>query len=285
MRFLKDVFKEFADDECPRMAAALSYYTVFALPPLLVLTILLLGTVVDTAAAQERITQQARELAGPDAAGQIRTMLANASAPGAGNPLTVALGFAGLLFGATGAFAQLQATLNRAWNVEEGGRGGVSGFIAKRALSFAMILTVAFLLLVSLLVSAALAAFGDTLAEVLPGTVSRPLLQVVDLGITLLTVALLVAAIYKVLPDIEIGWAQVGLGAVVTAVLFTAGKFLIGFYLGRSDPGSAYGAAGSLAVLLVWVYYNALIFFLGAEFTQVWARRRGDRLRAARSST
>lgn len=281
--FLKAVFAEFGDDDCARMAAALSYYTVFALPPLLVLTLMAVGSVFDPASVQAEVVAQVRSIAGAQAAEQVTTMIETASRPGTGGPLAAALGVLALLFGATGAFAQLQEALNRAWDVEESGPGGIVGYLAKRAMSFAMIAGFAFLMLVSLLVSAALSAFGASLGGWLPAGISAWVLRALSLGLSFAVITLLIAAIFKVLPDVKIGWREVWTGAAVTALLFTAGKFLIGLYLGRSDPGSDFGAAGSLAVLLVWVYYNAIIFFLGAEFTQVWARRRGRAIRGGKS--
>ena len=279
LELVKQTFREFLDDDAPRMAAALSYYTVFALPPLLVLLITLLGAVFEPAEVERTLQGQVQGTIGPDAADAIQTMIENASRPGAGGLLATLLSVAALLFGATGAFAQLQKALNTAWEVEpDPESGGVRGFITKRVLSLGMILAVGFLLLVFLVVSAVLAALGEALAGFLPDALSGAVLQGLNAAISLAVITLLFAAIFKVLPDAVIGWRDVWVGAAVTALLFVAGKFALGFYIGRSDPGSAYGAAGSLAVILVWIYFSSMIVLLGAEFTQVWARRKGRRI-------
>jgi len=275
MGLIKATFKDFFDDNAPRLAAALSYYTIFALPPLLVLILMIAGAVVDPADLQGRIQTQMQSMLGPDAAAQVTTIIENASRPGTGGVLATVLSIAALLFGATGAFAQLQAALNTAWEVKpDPEQGGLKGFIMKRVTSFGMILGVVFLLLVSLVVSAAITAFGDMIGGMLGG-LSGVLLQVIQVALSLGIITLLFATIFKVLPDAKIAWKDVWVGAAVTALLFVVGKFLIGFYISRSEPGSAYGAAASLAVILVWVYYAALILLLGAEFTQQWARRKG----------
>jgi membrane protein len=280
MQILKETIRDFLDDDCPRLAAALSYYTVFALPPLLILILMLIGTLVDPASIQGGIERQFRELLGAEGAQQVRTMIEHANRPDFGGPLTAALGVLLLLFGATGAFVQLQAALNKAWEVQpDPARGGVRSFLMKRALSVGMVLAIAFILLVSLVASAAISAFGDILAGYLPAGVGGAVLWVVQLGLSLVIFTLLFAAIYQVLPDAEVPWRTVWVGAFATAVLFVAGKFGLGYWLGRSDPGEAYGAAGSLALILVWVYYSAMIVLLGAEFTHVWARHGGGRIR------
>jgi membrane protein len=281
---LKETVREFLGDDCMRLAAALSYYTIFSLPALLILILMVASVFIDPQDMQGRIDQQMGALIGRDGAEQIQTMIEHANRPDTGGPLAAILGIAALLFGATGAFMQLQAALNKAWDVEpDPDAGGLRNFIVKRFFSLAMILGIAFLLLVSLVISAALGAFGDVLASYLPG-VSEVLLQLLQLGVSLALISALFAAMFKVLPDAEIAWRDVWVGAVVTALLFVVGKFAIGLYLGNSEPGTAYGAAGSLAVLLVWIYYSAIILFLGAEFTQVWATRRGGGVRPSKGA-
>ena len=273
---LKETFAEFRDDEATRVAAALSYYTVFALPPLLVLLVTIAGAIWEPADVQGRIEGQIQALLGADGASAIRAMLENANRPDAGGLFPTLLGIAGLLFGATGAFIQLQSALNTAWDVRpDPAQGGIRNFVTKRLLSIGMILGVGFLVLVSLALSAILSAAGSSIERFLPESLSGPLLLVFNALLSLAVITLLFAAIYKVLPDVVIRWREVWIGAFVTALLFVIGKFAIGFYIGQSDPGSAYGAAGSLAVILLWVYYASIIVLLGAEFTQVWARRRG----------
>jgi membrane protein len=274
---VRDSGKDFIEDDCQTQAAALSYYTIFSLPPLLVLILMILGKLVDPQDIRGQLETQIGALMGPSATEQIRTILQEAHAPGSSALLPTVLSVIALILGATGAFGQLQAALNRAWEVApDPQQGGLKAFLLKRVFSFGMILSVAFLLLVSLVVSAALSAFGDALGGMLPEGVSGTLLQVLNQIISLAVVTALFAVIFKVLPDATVAWRDVWVGAAVTAVLFVVGKFLIGFYLGRSNPGEAFGAAGSLAVMLVWIYYSSMILLFGAEFTQAWAEGRGS---------
>ena len=270
---VRETVREFLDDDCTTLAAAISYYTVFALPPLLVLILTTVGLLVDPAEVQGRITREVGSLIGPDAAVMVGTMVEQASRMKSG--FAAVLGVLALLFGATGAFIQLQNALNQAWDVPKQKQGGgIRGHLLKRVLSLGMILGIGFLLLVSMLVGALLTAAGDSLAAMLPDYLSGGLLRAMQLLVELVLITVLFAAIFKVLPDIEIGWRDVMIGAAFTALLFTAGKFLLGIYLGTSDPGSSFGAAGALAAILVWIYYSAMILLLGAELTQVWTRRR-----------
>lgn len=276
LTLLKDSGKDFIDDDCPAQAAALSYYTIFSLPPLLMLILLILGAVLDPQDIQGQLESQIGSLMGPSATEQIRTIIQQAHEPGSGGILPTVLGIAALLLGAAGAFGQLQAALNRTWEVApDPQKGGLKSFLMKRVFSFGMILSVAFLLLVSLVLSAALSAFGGALGGMLPEGVSAILLQGLNQVISFVVIAALFATIFKVLPDATIAWRDVGVGAAATALLFVAGKFLLGLYLGRSNPGAAFGAAGALAVMLVWIYYSSMILLLGAEFTRAWADRRG----------
>lgn len=271
---LRRTFKDFLDDECPQMAAALSYYTIFALPPLLILILTVVGLVFDPAQVQETIRGQFGEMMGAEGAQQIGTIIEQADRP-EGRGARALVGVVGILLGATGAFMQLQKALNRAWEVEpDPDAGGVKTFVLKRLLSLGMIFGLAFLLLVSLALSALISMAGDVVGSILPGT-SAPLLYALDVALNLALITLLFAVMFKVLPDARIRWKSVWVGAAATAALFVAGKFALGLYLGRSNPGEAYGAAGSLALLLVWIYYAAMIVLLGAEFTQVWAESRG----------
>ncbi|HEX2202867.1 MAG TPA: YihY/virulence factor BrkB family protein [Longimicrobium sp.] len=270
---LKTSLKDFSDDECPRLAAALSYYTVFSLPPLLILILTLVGAFMDPADVQGALAQQIEGLMGPTGAEEVQTMIARTERPGRG--LAAVLGVGALIFGATGAFIQLQAALNRAWEVEpDPKRGGWKNFVFKRLLSLGMVLSIAFLLLVSLAVSAALSAFSGALGRMLPGS-PGPVFQTLSFVVSFAVITLLFACMFKVLPDARIAWRDVWVGAFVTALLFTLGKFALGMYLGRSNPGEAYGAAGSLALILVWIYYSAMILLFGAEFTQTWAMEKG----------
>lgn len=274
---IRETLREFLDDDAPRLAAALSYYTVFALPPLLVLLLFAAGLFFDPAQVERFVQGQFGAMIGPQAAGEIETILANARRPGSDGAVSTLLGIGALLFGATGAFVQLQAALNTAWEVEPEG-GGLKGFLMKRLLSFGMLLAIGFLLIVSLVLSAFLSAFGELVAGWLPGGLGGPALQVMNQGLSLAVFAILFAALFRYLPDAEVAWRDVWLGGAVTAGLFVLGKYLLGFYIARSSPGSAYGAAGALIVILLWVYYSSMILILGAEFTQVWARRKGRRI-------
>jgi membrane protein len=274
---LKQTLEEFLEDNCMSMAAALAYYTVFSLPPLLLIIVTLAGLFVDPNQAQQAIQQQVGGLVGASGAQQVQTMIESVSQRvQQGGGLTLVLAIGGLLFGATGAFAQLQLTLNRAWQIApDPESGGIMNFFGKRLLSLGMILGIAFLLLVSLILSAAIASLSGYVGQWLPAGFGAPLLFVVDASVSLFVITLLFAAIFKVLPDARIAWKDVWVGAFGTALLFMVGKLLISLYLGQSNPGAVYGAAGSLALILVWIYYSALIVFLGAEFTQVWARTKG----------
>jgi len=276
----KQTFKDFGEDGVTRLAAALSYYTIFSLPPLLMLLLLLLGIVMDRADVEALLSGQLGSLLGPGTEEQIGEIMKNADDPDMSRATAAVTGIAALIFGATGAFVELQNALNRIWEVEPDPRkGGIRNFLVKRLFSFGMLLTIAFLLIVSLAVSAVLAAMGDRLAAFLPDAVSGVLLQVANGVLSLAVLGVLFAFMFKYLPDAVVRWKDVWVGGLVTAALFTAGKFGIGLYLGRSDPGGAFGAAGSLALLLVWIYYSAVILFLGAEFTQAWAVRRGAGIR------
>ena len=272
---LRESVQDFFKDDCTRLAAALSYYTVFSLPPLLVLLLAIASIVLDPAQVQGEVERQIGGLLGAEGGAQIRTIMESAERPDVNRPLAAMVSIGALLFGATGAFMALQGSLNRAWSVQpDPAMGGLRNFVTKRILSLGMVLAIAFLLLVSLAVSAALSAMGSAFGRLMPG-VSTVLLEIVNTAISFAVVTGLFAAIYKVLPDAEIEWRDVIVGSVVTAFFFVLGKFLIGFYLGRSEPGSAFGAAGSLALLLVWIYYASILVLFGAEFTEAWSRRYG----------
>jgi len=273
--FVGQLWRDFNDDNCTTQAAALAYYTVFSLPALLFLIVTLVSVLVDPHTVERRLTAEAGGMIGPGAANTIGTMLASAREQTQGGTLKLVLGAVMLVFGATGAFIQLQQALNRAWEVKPSKTGGgIRKFVFKRLMSFGFILAVGFLLLVSLVLSALISGFADSLSTLIGG-VPPIVLTIVQNVVSLLVIALLFALIFKVLPDAEVAWRDALVGAVFTAVLFTVGKYLIGLYLGRSQPGSAFGAGSVLAAMLVWIYYSSIIVLLGAEFTQVWATRRG----------
>lgn len=276
---LRDVLvttvKETLDDDLPSLAGAVAYFTIFALPPLLVLVLGIAGSVFGPEVVQEALMGEVGRLVGSQAREGIQTMIANAGSPSADIGGKIG-GLVALVIGATGAFSQLQKSLNRAWEVTPApGLPGVRSFLLKRVLSFGLVVTIAFLLLVSLAVSAVLSAVGDAASTLATDTVAAPLMGVLDAAVSFAMIALLFAAMFKVLPDARIGWRDVAVGAVATAALFTLGKLLIGLYLGRSDPAGAFGAAGSVVLVLVWIYYSALIVLVGAEFTQAWVRANG----------
>jgi membrane protein len=270
---VKETFKDFGEDKCSRMAAALSYYMVFSLPPLLILVLAMVGFFVDPADAQGRFMAQVNALVGPQGGAAMRTMIEQANRPQGG--IMAIVGIVTLLLGATGAFTQLQETLNTVWEVKPDPQaGGIKRFLLKRLVSFGMIVVIAFLLLVSFVISALIAAFGDLLNSYL-GEAGQTIGQVVQVAVGLVVTWGIFALMFKVLPDAKIGWRDVWVGGLVTALLFGAGRFLIGLYLGNSNSANAFGAAAALAIILVWIYYAAHIVFLGAEFTQVWVRHQG----------
>jgi membrane protein len=272
---IRETFSEWSEDKVPRLGAALAYYAVFSLAPLLVIAIAVASLVFDQAEVQRGVVEQVGGLVGSEGAGLVETMIQNAQRPGTGLLATI-LGVGGLLLGALGAFGQLQDALNTIWEVKPKPGGGVLAILRDRLLSLSMVLVVGFLLLVSLVVSAGLSAVGNFVAGLLPE--SELLLQVLNFVLSFVVITVLFALMFKYMPDAKIAWGDVWIGAAITALLFTIGKVLIGLYLGNASVTSSYGAAGSLAVLLLWMYYSAQIFFLGAEFTQVYANRFGSRV-------
>lgn len=274
--FAKEVAVEFSDDDCLSMAAAIAYYTVFSLAPLLVIVIVIAGLFVSPDQASEAVHGQFAGLLGASGAEQIRTMVEQVQANPGGTLAARILGVVAVLFGGAGVMLQLQKALNRAWNVKPDPKhGGVQHFLMKRVLSLAMILAVAFLLLVSLVVTALLSAVAARAESLLPAGLSWASAELVNFGVSLLVVTGLFTAIFKFMPEARIRWRDVAVGGLVTGLLFSLGKAGIGIYLGNSHVGTAYGTASSLAIVLVWVYYSAVILLFGAEFTQVWTRRYG----------
>jgi membrane protein len=272
---LKQSFKEWQDDNVSQLAAALAYYTVFSLTPLLVLAIAIAGAVFGEEAARGEIVGQIQGLVGTSGAEAIETALDNANQPEISSIASL-ISIAVLLFGASGVFAQLQEALNTVWNVRPKPNRGVKGLIRKRLLSFSMVLAIGFLLLVSLVLSAALSALANINLNLLPGL--EIFWQILNFLLSFGLISLLFALMYKYLPDVKIAWGDVWVGAIITALLFSFGKYILGLYLGQGSFGSAYGAAGSLVIILAWVYYSAQILLFGAEFTQVLARHYGSQI-------
>jgi len=263
IELFKETWKEFSDDKAQRLGASLAYYTLFSIAPLLLICIAIAGLVFGKSQAQAQIIGQIKNLMGDAGGGAITDMLKNAAKPKTGT-LAIIIGGITLLLGAAGVFGNLKDALNTIWNVPEKKSGGIMAMLKQRFLSFAMVLGVGFLLLVSLVIDAALSA------------ISGGLWQPIQLAVSFVVVTLLFAMIFRFLPDIHPAWRDVWFGAGFTSFLFVIGKFALGLYLGKSAVGSAYGAAGSLVVLLVWLYWSSNILFFGAEFTQVYARAHGS---------
>ena len=260
-------------DKAPQLGAALAYYTVFSLAPLILVLLAIVGVIFrDPSGAWHKITRQMSYFLDPSALQIVQNIAQKASQPGKSTIATI-IGMALAIFGASGVFGQLQDALNTIWGVKAKPSQGIWGFLRSRFLSFAMVAGICFLLLVSLAVEALLKGFSHYVQSVLPGGIVIAL--VVYLVFDFAVVVLLFAMIFKFLPDVEIQWRDVWIGAVITAILFGIGKWLLGFYLGSGAAGSAYGAASSLITLLLWVYYSSQILLFGAEFTQVYAARAG----------
>lgn len=274
-RLLKETFKEWNDDKASRLAAALSYYTIFSLAPLLIIAIAIAGAVFGDDAASGEIVRQIQGLVGKDGAEVIQTALQNAQKPDTRNIASI-ISIGVLLFGASNVFAQIQDALNTIWEVQPKPGRSLVQTLRKRFLSFAMVGGVGFLLLVSLIANAVLAAMVNYFSNSLPGF--DFLWQIANFIISFAVITFLFAVIYKFMPDVKIAWNDVWIGSAITSLLFVIGKSLLGLYLGNGSFGSAYGAAGSLIVLLAWINYAAQIIFFGAEFTQVYASRYGSRI-------
>jgi membrane protein len=272
-KLLKETASEWSSDDAPRLGASLAFYTMLSLGPLLLLAVSGAGLLFGEQAARGQIIEQLHGLIGPEGAQAIQDVLASTVNQKSSGWLATIVGVGTLLFGASGAFGELQAALNRIWNVKPAAGRGVWGIIKSRFFSFTMVLGTGFLLLVSLVVSAGLAALAEfDLGFALPGLAT--FWQLVNQGVGFGVITLLFAILFKFVPETQVDWRDVWVGAALTAALFTLGKLAIGLYLGHSAFSSTYGAAGSLIALLVWVYYSAQILFFGAEFTQVHARHR-----------
>lgn len=276
-RLLRDAAVEWWNDNTFRLAASLAFYTIFSLAPVMIIAVGVTGLFFGREQARENVVQEVQSLIGPEG-GKAIAQMSTAVPEESDGKSAIALGIVTIIIGSTVVFAELQSALNQIWDVQlRPDLGLVRSVVRTRLLSFAVALAVGFLLLVSLVISAVISGTATRLSEHTP---SVPWLwQLMNILTSMTVVTLLFAMIYKYLPDVRIDWNDVMIGAFVTALLFTAGKYVIGMYLGRLAVGSAYGAAGSFVVLLVWVYYSALICFFGAEFTQVYARRYGSGIR------
>jgi membrane protein len=272
---VKKTAQHWNNDNAARLAAALSYYTIFSIAPILIIAIAVAGFILGRQTVQTQLLAQIQSYVGKSAADLVRSMIQESNNLGA-SILATGLGTITLLLGASGLFGQLREALNAIWQVEPRPDGGLISTLSQRLLTFFMVLGVGLLLLVSLLLDTGISAVNHFSSGFLPGI--SLFWQIANQVVSFAIFVLMFALIYKILPDAEIAWNDVWLGAFVTSLLFSIGKYLIGFYLGREGTTSAYGAAGSLVLLLLWVYYSAQIFFFGAEFTQVYARCYGVRI-------
>jgi membrane protein len=272
---LKNTFTDWSEDKAPRLAAALAYYTVFAIAPILVIAIAV-AKMFGFSGAQDEIIGQVSGIVGQQAGEAIRTMVENRGQSNSTNILATVIGLVTLLIGATGLFGELQDSLNTIWEVQPKPNQGILATLKNRFFSFTMVLGVGFLLLVSMVISTVLSALSNTFGG--PPESQTIIWQALNFVISFGVTTLLFALIYKVIPDVKIAWGDVWIGALVTAALFTLGRFLIASYLATESTASSYGAAGALVLVLLWVYYSAQILFLGAEFTQVYAKSYGSKI-------
>jgi membrane protein len=273
---LKQAGWDWFDDQAPTLGAAVAYYTVFSLAPLFIIAVAIAGLIFGREAAQGQIFEQLRVLIGETSAAAVEDVVESADSKPVTGVFATIVGFLALIIGASGVFAQLQASLNAIWRVEPKPGRGLWELIQDRVLSFGFILIVGFLLLISLILTAIIAFIGEWFGGFVPGV--ETLIQILNAILSLAIITLLFAMIFKFLPDVKIAWRDVWIGALITAALFTAGKEVLGLYLGKSGVASSYGAAGSLIVLLLWVYYSAQILFFGAEFTKAYANKFGSRV-------
>jgi membrane protein len=270
LSIFKATFLGWNRHEAPRLGAALAFYTILSLSPLLILVVALAGFIFNQSTAQAHILSEVRGMIGSEGGKAIESMLANAQKPATGI-LGGIVGLLSLLFGASGVFTELRSALNLVWDVKPEQTSGVVALLRERFFSFGMVLSIGFLLLVSLVVSTALAAAGKFFGGLLP--IPSPVLAILNFLLSFIGVAVLFGLIFRFVPEARVRWQSIWPGAVMTAIFFTIGKTLIGLYLGKSSVGSPYGAAGSVIVVIVWVYYSAQIFFFGAEFTHAYAEQ------------
>jgi membrane protein len=265
---LEDTFKKWKAHNAPRMGASVAFYSLLSFAPLLILIAAIIALVFTKETAHKGLADQARQMMGNRGADIVDSLLANAQKPSSGILASV-IAFLTLLFGASGVFIELRAALNTIWDAKPQTDAGWKGMLKDRLFSFGMVLSIGFLLLVSLILSTALAFIGKFFEQVVP--VPPAVLEAVNFVVSFAVISVLFALMFKFVPAAHIAWRDVLIGAIGTALLFTIGKFLLGLYLGKASVGSAYGAAGSLVAFIVWVYYSAQIFFFGAEFTRVYS--------------
>lgn len=268
----RDSARDWSEDDAATHAAALSFYTLFSISPLLVVVIAVAGFLYGQDTATRESLDRLQSIMGPQAAEAVKTMLDHAGSKGTGIAAT-ALGLLGVLLGATGVFGHLQGALNRMWRVKPGPGRGIKGVLRDRLLSFSLVVFMGLLMIASLAATTAISAMGETLAAYLP--FSSLALQGINFAISLAATSVLFAVLFKFLPDGKVRWRDLAVGAFATALLFSIGRFLIGLYLARGSVSSPYGAAGSLVVLMLWIYYSSQVLFFGAEFTRVFSERFG----------
>ena len=273
---LSETYKEWRKDNAQTLGAALAFYTTFSMAPLLIIIIAIFGVILGKETVQVEILKQAQELIGAQGAAAVKMMIGAAYRPGAGLPATI-IGILVILVGSTSALVMLTHSLNLIWGARLNSKAPIWTLIKERLLSFVKILVIGLLLVLSLLLSIVLSFLTGFFQNLLP--VPPFFIEVCDFVFSFLLITLLFAVVYKVLPVVKIAWTDVWVGSAITALLFTLGKFLFGMYLARSSIRSAYGAASSLAIILMWVYYSAQIFLIGAEFTQVYANRYGSQVK------
>lgn len=274
---LKRTAIEFFQDDPMSYCASIAFYTIFSLPAILLITVTVAGSAYEQQVVQGGLMEQIESLIGSESAREVQRILENASETSS-STLARIVGIATLLFSATTVFVSLQNALNKIWGIRPKPEREIVKFIVNRLLSLAMVISIGFLLLVSLVVDTLIVVFRDFISEYLSG-ITYELVTIANVGFSLMVISLIFAMIFKILPDAKIMWRSVWVGAFVTTLLFALGKYLIGFYLGTSSIGSAYGAAGSLVLLLIWVYYSSLIVLFGAEFTYVYSREMGHQIR------
>lgn len=275
---VKKTYNKWSEHQAPRLGASVAFYSVLSFAPLLVLLTAVIALVFGQQSAQGALINEARQLIGDRGAETVQSLLKNAQKPSSGIFASL-VAFATLLFGASGVFTELQAALNVIWESKSQSASGFIGIIKQRLFSFGMVLSIGFLLLVSLIISAALTYIGHSFGELVP--MPPFILQAINFVLSFAVITILFGLMFKYVPTAKVSWRDVGVGAVGTALLFTIGKYLLGLYLGKASVGSTYGAAGSFVAVIVWIYYSAQIFFFGAEFTHVYAEARGEQIGAA----
>ncbi len=278
-KILKAAFSGFMDDRALKFSASLAYYTIFSLAPLLLLMISVAGLVLGKDAIQGKVFEEINGVVGNDAAKQIQAMIQNLEMSGK-STISVIIGVVTLIIGATTVFGEIQESINIIWQVKPKPKKGWVKLVKDRLLSGSLIVTLGFLLLVSFIVNGALLALNDKLKSFLPD-ITVVVFNIINIVISFLVISVLFGVIFKVLPDVKIRWKDVRSGAIFTAVLFMIGRLVIGLYIEKSGTSSTYGAAGSLIVILLWVYYTAAILYFGAEFTRAYADYKGVKLEPA----